>query len=285
MQSIEELPVEITDLSTIVPTPHYFVRRQCGLGWSIPERTISDHELVLVEQGHGAVTIDGRQYAAEPGMLYYFSPTLVHALISDDANPLIFYALHFGYAFMHDEVTLRPAPADSRLPIAAVLRPGNYRKLLEAFKRIADPWQRKFPGHAMICRALLEQILWNLAEEVQAQRVSASSQDKIELVISYLTAHPHERPSLSHLAQLVNITPDYLGMLFKQYTGHTLVTYMNRSKVDAAKVLLMEGHLTVRAIAKYLGFTDEFYFSRIFTQYEQMSPSAFRKRFLSAKNV
>ncbi|HEY3377836.1 MAG TPA: AraC family transcriptional regulator [Armatimonadota bacterium] len=270
----------MNDFDRIVPTPQHYVHRQCGPGWIIPERTIRNHELVLIEQGRGVITVEGTRHVARAGMLCYFFPTLVHALASDDAQPLSFHALHFEYALLADHATLRPAPADSRLPLAPVQYPSNQRKMLDTFKRMADPWQRKLPGDLLLCRALLAQFLFYIAEELHAQRLGASAQDKVETVISYLNAHPHERPSVNDLARLAHVTPDYLGTLFKQYTGHTPVAYMNRGKVAAAKALLMEGGHTIRAIAHSLGFTDEFYFSRVFTHYEQLSPSAFRQRFL-----
>jgi len=273
--------METVDFSSIIPTPHYYVHRTCGPGWTIPERTIADHELVLIEQGRGTIWSGEARHAAGPGLLCYFPPHRVHALASDDASPLVFHALHFGYLCLPEDEIPRPAPTSTALAMATLQYPSQYLKLQEAFKRFAGHWQRRLPGYLLACRASLLEILFDLAEEMQAQRLHASSQDKIETVISYLNAHPQEHLSISQLAALVQITPDYLGALFKHYTGHTPVAYMNRQKIDAAKALLMEGHLTVREIAHHLGFTDEFYFSRVFRQYARMSPSAFRRRLLS----
>jgi AraC-type DNA-binding domain-containing proteins len=46
-------------------------------------------------------------------------------------------------------------------------------------------------------------------------------------------------------------------------------------KIDKAKELLIEGNKKVKEVAYELGYTNEFYFSRIFKRIEGLSPSEF----------
>ncbi|MFS0856353.1 AraC family transcriptional regulator [Paenibacillus taichungensis] len=45
--------------------------------------------------------------------------------------------------------------------------------------------------------------------------------------------------------------------------------------MDKAKEIILEGNNKVKEVAQVLGYTDEFYFSRLFKQLEGMSPTEF----------
>lgn len=49
-------------------------------------------------------------------------------------------------------------------------------------------------------------------------------------------------------------------------------------KIDKAKELILEGDIKIKAVAQTLGFTDEFYFSRIFKRMTGISPSEFQSK-------
>ncbi|MEP7189611.1 MAG: helix-turn-helix transcriptional regulator, partial [Roseiflexaceae bacterium] len=64
---------------------------------------------------------------------------------------------------------------------------------------------------------------------------------------------------------------------FHQETGVTLVTYLNRYRIDQAKARLEAGEQNLTAIALEVGFSSGSYFSRVFRQEVGISPSAFRQ--------
>ena len=61
----------------------------------------------------------------------------------------------------------------------------------------------------------------------------------------------------------------------KETTGYSVIEFFNKIKVDRAKELIIEGDKKIKEVAQVLGFTDEFYFSRIFKKIEGTSPSKF----------
>jgi AraC family transcriptional regulator, transcriptional activator for feuABC-ybbA operon len=54
--------------------------------------------------------------------------------------------------------------------------------------------------------------------------------------------------------------------------------FFNKIKVDKAKEIIIEGDKKIKEVAQILGFTDEFYFSRIFKKIEGISPTEFYHR-------
>jgi AraC family transcriptional regulator, transcriptional activator for feuABC-ybbA operon len=65
------------------------------------------------------------------------------------------------------------------------------------------------------------------------------------------------------------------GQVIKEATGYPIITYFNKMKIEKAKELLIEGNKKVKEVAYELGYTNEFYFSRMFKRIEGLSPIKF----------
>jgi iron complex transport system substrate-binding protein len=59
--------------------------------------------------------------------------------------------------------------------------------------------------------------------------------------------------------------------------GISPIEYKNRLRMEKARHLLLYTYNTVSEIAASLGFDSVYVFSRIFRQYNGLSPSSFRK--------
>ncbi|MFN0119070.1 MAG: helix-turn-helix transcriptional regulator, partial [Blastocatellia bacterium] len=82
---------------------------------------------------------------------------------------------------------------------------------------------------------------------------------------------------LDQLARAVGASKSHVSRQFKSETGLTVIEYLHKVRVDAAKRLLLAG-LKVATVAEYVGFSDAYYFSRIFTRLAGCPPSEYRQR-------
>lgn len=83
--------------------------------------------------------------------------------------------------------------------------------------------------------------------------------------------------SLEKLARAVGSNKSHVSRQFKRETGLTVIEYLHKVRVDAAKRLLLSG-LKVATVAEFVGFSDAYYFSRIFTRLAGCPPSEYRQR-------
>ena len=93
----------------------------------------------------------------------------------------------------------------------------------------------------------------------------------------YIHEHYMESISLEDAARHVNISKEYLARCFHQDLGITLVTYLNRYRVQQAKMLLEKGAHNLTEVALQTGFSSSAYFSRVFRQEVGMSPREYQR--------
>lgn len=83
--------------------------------------------------------------------------------------------------------------------------------------------------------------------------------------------------SLSALAKEVQITPNYLGRLFRESTGKTVVAHLNQVRVEKAAELMRTTNLTVADIHPRVGISHASYFAKVFREWAGMTPSEYLK--------
>ena len=104
---------------------------------------------------------------------------------------------------------------------------------------------------------------------------------KNHIVISvkkYIKEHIREKLTLNNVAEVFNISPNYLSVLFSKYNDTGFTDYINHSKVEAAKEMMAGGDYKIYEISDVLGFESAFYFSRVFKKITGVSPRDYMNR-------
>lgn len=91
-------------------------------------------------------------------------------------------------------------------------------------------------------------------------------------VKKYINEHIDEKLTLNKVAEVFNISSNYLSILFSKYNDLGFTDYINQSKVEAAKEMMQNSNLKIYEISDVLGFESAFYFSRVFKKITGMSP-------------
>jgi AraC-like DNA-binding protein len=113
-------------------------------------------------------------------------------------------------------------------------------------------------------------------------KILKGNSQNIEKCIVYIQLHLNRRISVNQLAEIADLSPSYFFTLFKQKTGYSPITFINRLRMCHACRLLRETDWSVREVAAMLGYNDQFYFSRLFKLVNGVAPTDFR---LARSNV
>ena len=89
----------------------------------------------------------------------------------------------------------------------------------------------------------------------------------------YIDTHLYTMQSLAEIADAMNYNYSYLSALFRQHSSTTLLEYYRNRRLEAAKLLLAEGKLSVGAIADLLRYSSVYTFSRAYKEKYGISPS------------
>lgn len=133
------------------------------------------------------------------------------------------------------------------------------------------------PGSLAIVRSktcfaqVIEQML--VAAKSHAK---TSHPDKMLKAIDYIHTHYQHPLSVSEIANDIGIERRRFAHLFEQHTGMAPSTYIAEYRITKAKSLLRAFKNPIAEIAEHVGFTDSFYFSRVFKKHTGVSPTQYR---------
>lgn len=92
----------------------------------------------------------------------------------------------------------------------------------------------------------------------------------------YIHMHFTESNCLSEAAAKSSLSRRRFNELFKNCFGLTPNRYLTNLKIDHAKKLLMANYLKISQIADLCGFSDIYYFSKIFKSETNVTPTEYR---------
>ena len=98
----------------------------------------------------------------------------------------------------------------------------------------------------------------------------------MESIDQYIVTHLNEVFSLQDLSTPFSLSKTYICRLFRDYKEMSFKDYIIGIKVDKAKELLQKGE-NVKNVSEYLGYIDQFYFSKVFKKRTGITPSEYIK--------
>ena len=94
--------------------------------------------------------------------------------------------------------------------------------------------------------------------------------------VKYINLNYTSDISLSEAADVSNLSVHYFSRVFKKEMGCTFKEYITTLRIESAKRKLKNEDENISNIAKEVGYNNSGYFSRVFKEYEGISPSTYR---------
>ena len=109
---------------------------------------------------------------------------------------------------------------------------------------------------------------------VSQRLIAVRGLDPIEPLLTYLSEHPGETLSTREAARLLHRSPSSLSHVFKATTGASFLQYQIAFKLELADdIFRSRDGITVREAAYELGFSDPYYFSRLYRRHRGRPPT------------
>jgi AraC-like DNA-binding protein len=98
---------------------------------------------------------------------------------------------------------------------------------------------------------------------------------RIRLVVEYVLENIAENLTIETLANVACLSQTQFKKVFRQQLGLSVSKHVTKERMEKAKALLMHTDYSIQRIAEQVGYADLSAFSRRFSQYYGLSPSAF----------
>lgn len=99
---------------------------------------------------------------------------------------------------------------------------------------------------------------------------------RLNEIISYINENVEAPLTVEDIAQQFDISTSHLSRIFKEYTGVTLIEYINIRKVEESQYYLRFSSKKISMISDQFHFCNQSYFTRIFKKYTGQTPKKFR---------
>lgn len=125
----------------------------------------------------------------------------------------------------------------------------------------------------------ISQALSLILAEIYEREKRDSTQEQnrhVTNVVRYMYRHIYENLTLESLSREFELSRSYLNAIFQKYTRHSPMDFFINLKMKEACKMLRSSEMYIYEIAQKLGYSDQYYFSRIFKKVVGMSPKEYK---------
>ena len=106
----------------------------------------------------------------------------------------------------------------------------------------------------------------------------SDSFDAIKLSVKYINTYATKKLNINEIIKNSHLSRSTFYILFKEYTGMSILQYINDLKLSKAADYMTLLHYSATDAATVMGFDDPMYFGRIFKRKFKMTPTEYKKK-------
>lgn len=245
----------------------------------------SEYMILLVQRGEGIYHADFASFDFRAPALLFATP-LQTVYLTGKSN-LEFTTIRFHSDFYCIEKHRDEVACNGLLFNNIYVQPSVEltEKQLEDFTRLLNSMEDEFENpdsSELVLRSYLQLFLAKCStiklRTLEAEIINNAKDEQMELFRTLLDANYLKLHKPSDYAELLSMTPNMLAKKSIKYFGKSPSQLIQDRLILEAKKMLHLTTLSIKEIAYQLEFNDEYYFSRFFKKYTQISPQVFRNK-------
>ena len=262
-------------------------------GFVHPRRILDTYVLLLVKEGTLCITQSDVNYEVLPNQYIFLAAGEEHAGFRASSGRLSYLWVHFSLP-EPAAVSWEEALLFEELQRAKEMTSGNnlyvmpeygeisfIRKVSLLFNQLLDLSRNEKMYTKYIADYALSSLVMEISQEFfDAQNKSTQNIPPcVAKVMEWIRANYYQQLTVSTIAGEFGYNADYLSTLFKKSARISLVQFINKTRIDISKSLIVTYDITVKETAYSCGFADEKYYMKTFKKLENMTPSEYKKAF------
>lgn len=266
-------------IETIKITPVSAVQWQCGPEWIIRERTVRDTMWTYVLNGSGDAYIGNRKkpFAMKKGDLLMFPKGVKHSVWTSGGKAIEIINVHF-FANVCGSIDLI-----NLMNISGVYSLKGDSLFSDCSSALAKEYALKVPGWREIMRSYIFQVIMHIMRfsENRNGKKPYDADKLLKLIPAFILMEKQlNNPSLTvkEIADEVSVSEVYLRKLFQETVSMAPVEFLQQRRIDKACSLLAETEMSIQAISDVCGFSDKYFFHRVFRKISSVTPLEYREQ-------
>lgn len=258
--------IYITDIGYYPKAYQHYIERPGG---------VNQHIIIYCVEGRGWVNINKKKMDISPSHFVVIPANTPHKYGALETDPWTIYWVHFKGDIATYVVDLITNNSQNYLPYLSY----NENRI-KLFEEICFNLEKGFSADNlryvnMIFYHFLSSLLY---EEKYNQAGNEQSKDTITLTIEMMQKKINTNLTLNDFAAYSHLSVSHFSSLFRERTGFSPVEYFNHLKIQHSCQALAFTTKAIKEIADELSFSDQYYFSRMFSRFMGISPSEYRQR-------
>lgn len=248
--------------------------------------------LLFLFSGELTWQIQDRKIVQRQGELFVIGSSLYHRLWSQRdifSDAMVLYFLpeliqHGDIVGGAQEYLMPFRIQDASFPHVVPARTGLPMRALDLMKRIHNELPAFADRSRLAVKTYLKMILISLVNyysDYQATREVIAHREasihRLHPLFDLLESRYKEVIAIQEAVDAVGMSKSHFRRFFKQLTGQSFITYVNRFRIAKAQELLASTNESIVEISQEVGFCDQSYFGLVFRQLIHITPLQYRK--------
>lgn len=237
----------------------------------------SENILIYCSKGEGWVTLNDQKHIVAEHTFFILPQNVAHEYGASSDNPWTIYWLKFGGDGL--------AGLNQLSFCKQSFLPQQFYHAEEAIRLFNEMYLILEQGYSNSYLAYVNMLMINFLTLFFFQHASVIKKETtnpheriIQKVIKNMKLNLRKSLTITDLTDACGCSASHLSSIFKQSTGHSPIDYFNHLRIQKACQELHISHKLIKEIAIDLGYTDQYYFSRLFRKVMGISPNQYRQK-------
>ncbi|WP_193774721.1 AraC family transcriptional regulator [Vallitalea guaymasensis] len=245
------------------------------LTWKIEDnRRNKDFHIIFIKGGSGYYYLNGKKEQLKRGKVIFVSNDFPHSAIPDKSNLPSIMPIRFG---LYDNKTSYQRENYFSHPFSYTFHANDIIKYQKLFERLYQIANGDSDLSDEMCNSIMTQIFYELVNDYECDK-EYKKDSRIESVKIYIDENPSSMFTINDLAKLANLSKKQFTRLFNVQYKISPYQYIIKSKIRYATFLLEETEMSVKEISNYLGYPNQYSFSKQFKKCMGCAPSLWNQR-------
>jgi len=236
-------------------------------------RILQEYQVNYITEGEGIMETLNARYHIKAGSIILLHPNIWHR-----------YRPVKEIGWVEHYIGFRGKIAEELISSSDILRNMNFVKIgfheeiLRIYNEIFNEAVNERPGYHQICSGLVIQILGQIISIRKKRSFSHTPlENTIQKACVIIRENLNNNIRVKDISKELNIEYSKFRKAFKKYTGLSPMQYHMSLRIKQAAYLLNNTDMTSKEISFKLGFSSQYYFSKLFKEKMKKTPQKFRE--------